>query len=213
MQDYKQARRAWENLHAKRGLQYGGSGDLGMLDPFLRKGSLALDAGCGDGKTTEALSRKCEVVACDFSREALMKLRTQREKDYDANLVQCNIISIPFHHKMFDILVCVHTLSHMLEKERITAAAELARVLKPSGYLFVEGFGRGDIRYGEGTEIEEATFLRGSGISTHYFSDGEIAALFPYLELVSEVSVVRRVSFGARAGKRDTIRALLKKPG
>jgi cyclopropane fatty-acyl-phospholipid synthase-like methyltransferase len=205
------AREAWQKLYSKHGLQYGGSGDIVPLEPHLKPGMIVLDAGCGDGKTTEVLAKKCEVVGCDFSREALVSLRSQRDRESMVNLVECNIALLPFEHEKFDAVSCIHTLSHMPEKDRTRAAQELTRVLKPGGHLFIEGFGRADLRYGKGQEIEDSSFLRGNGILTHYFQEGEMPALFDGMALVSEVGTLKRVSFGAIAGRRDLRRALLRK--
>lgn len=205
------AREAWQRLYSKRGLHYGGTGDLSLLKPHLKKGMLVLDAGCGDGKTAEALARMCEVVACDFSREALNALRAQRDPDRVVELVECNLHNTPFAPEKYNAVTCVHTLSHMVEKERSAAAGQLSKVLARGGLLYVEVFGRGDMRYGKGEEVEESSFLRGDGIMTHYFRDGEVSALFPDLEVVSEVGSVRRVVFGATAGKRDVLKVLLRK--
>ena len=205
------AREAWQKLYSKHGLQYGGSGDIVPLEPHLKPGMIVLDAGCGDGKTTEVLAKKCEVVGCDFSREALVSLRSQRDRESMANLVECNIAILPFEHEKFDAVSCIHALSHMTEKDRTRAAQELTRVLKPGGHLFIEGFGKADLRYGKGQEIEDSSFLRGNGILTHYFQEGEMPALFDGMELISEVGTLKRVSFGAIAGRRDLRRALLRK--
>jgi len=205
------ARDAWQRLYSKHGLQYGGSGDIGQLEGYLRPGMTVLDAGCGEGKTTEILARKCEVVGCDFSREALLSLRTQRDRDRLVNLVECELGFIAFEPEKFDAIVCIHTLSHMLSHDRLKASSELRRVLRPGGFLMVEGFGKNDIRYGDGQEVEPSSFLRGNGILTHYFDEGEIPGLFPGLLTISEVSSVRRVSFGPVAGRRSSVRALMKK--
>jgi cyclopropane fatty-acyl-phospholipid synthase-like methyltransferase len=204
-------REAWQKLYSKHGLQYGGSGDILPLEPHLKPGMIVLDAGCGDGKTTEILAKKCEVVGCDFSREALASLRAQRDRESVANLVECNIELLPFERERFDAVSCIHTLSHMPEKDRTRAAQELTRVLKPGGHLFIEGFGKADIRFGKGQEIEDSSFMRGNGILTHYFQEGEMPSLFEGMELVSEVGTLKRVSFGAIAGRRDLRRALLRK--
>lgn len=206
------ARDAWQRLYSKHGLQYGGSGDIGPLEPHIGTGMVVLDAGCGDGRTTEILSKKCDVVGCDFSKEALISLRSQRDIEHSANLVECNIGSLPFDRERFDAVACVHALSHMIEADRLKAAGEIVRVLKPGGYVFIEGFGKGDIRFGDGEEVEDSSFLRGNGILTHYFQEGEIPALFEGSELVAEVGSIRRVSFGPTAGRRDLRRVLMRKP-
>ena len=203
------SRDAWQRLYAKHGLQYGGRGDIRAIEPFVKPGMIALDAGCGDGKTTELLAKKCEVVGCDFSREALSALRSQRQPPDSLNLVECDLRSLPFEREKFDAISCVHALSHMMADERFAVARELMRVLKPHGHILIEVFGVQDIRFGEGEQIEHDSFMRGTGIMTHYFREHEVGELFPELRLVSEVNQIRRISLGTVAGKRETIRVLL----
>jgi len=205
------SREAWQKLYSKHGYQYGGSGDIAPLDKFLREGMVVLDVGCGDGKTTELLARKSEVFACDFSREALLSLRSQRDPERLVILVECNIGSLPFEQEKFDAVSCVHALSHLLAREREGAATEISRVLRRGGMLLVEVFGKSDFRFGEGKEIEDSTFERGNGILTHYFQEGEIPMLFGNMDLLSEISTVKRVSFGTSAGRRDMLKVILKK--
>ncbi|UCE91725.1 MAG: class I SAM-dependent methyltransferase [Methanobacteriota archaeon] len=205
------ARQAWQRLYSKRGLQYGGSGDLSTLRSLLRKDSLVLDAGCGDGKMTEAFARLSEVVGCDFSREALLKLREQRDQELDVNLVECDIVHLPFAPEKFDLVSCVHTLSHLFAEDRNRAAGRISGSVKSGGHVFVEVFGRGDVRFGEGEEVEPFSYRRGNGIVTHYFQEGEVQSLFPGLSVVSEGGSLRRVTYGAKAGRRDLIRVLLVK--
>ena len=207
------SRDAWQRLYSKHGLQYGGIGDIAPLEPFLHPGMIVLDAGCGDGKTTELLARRCEVVGLDFSREALISLRAQRPSLVSADLVECELPFLPFESEKFDAVTCVHAVSHMLRKDRARVAEELGRMLKKGGHLLVEGFGKNDLRYGEGSEVEEGSFLRGNGILTHYFDSREIPRLFRELETLSEISTSRRVSFGARSGKREIIRVVMLKNG
>jgi SAM-dependent methyltransferase len=205
------ARDAWQRLYSKRGLHYGGSGDISLLRPHLKRSMLVLDAGCGDGKTSEILSRHCEVLACDFSREALCSLRSQRDHDRVIDMVECNLLKLPFAPKKFDAVTCVHALSHLPEDERADAAGQLESVLVPGGHLYIEVFGRGDVRYGKGEEVENSSFLRGDGIMTHYFQEGEVQHLFPSMELVTEIGTMRRIVFGVTAGKRDILKILLRR--
>lgn len=205
-------RDAWQRLYSKKGYHYGGEGDLSLLEPYLRADMLVLDAGCGDGKSTQRLARFSEVIGADYSREGLLSLRSQRDPDRCVILVLCNILSLPFESEKFDAIACVHTLSHMLERERRTAASELVRVLARGGRVLLEGFGTADIRYGQGEPAEEASFLRGDGVITHYFRRGEMESLFPQLELVKELNPQKRVSFGTASGRRDILRVLMRKP-
>jgi ubiquinone/menaquinone biosynthesis C-methylase UbiE len=153
------SRDAWQALYSKHGMQYGGTGDLSMLKSVIAKGMLVLDAGCGDGKTTEVLAREAEVVGCDFSKEALVSLRVQRDSERTVNLVECELGKLPFRSKKFDAISCVHALSHMDADDRDAAARELTRVLKKGSHLFAEVFGSGDLRSGVGREVEPGSFL------------------------------------------------------
>src|SRR5512137_1197316 len=96
------SREAWQRLYSKHGLQYAGIGDILPLEPFLNPGMIALDAGCGDGRTTELLARRCEVVGLDFSREALVSLRSQRPTLASVDLVECELPNLPFESEKFD---------------------------------------------------------------------------------------------------------------
>ncbi len=205
------SREAWDKLYEKHGLQFGGSGDAGPLERFLRKDMLVLDAGCGEGKTLDILSRNAEVVGCDFSRRCLIAFRSRSDGDRKVNLVECNLTSLPFAREKFDAVACVHSLSHLLLDDRRRAADQCSEALVPGGHLFIEGFGRGDLRFGSGSLVEQGTFVRGNGIMTHYFEEGEMARLFDKLTLISEAVVARRVAYGPRAGRREVIRALFRR--
>lgn len=208
----KKSRDAWQKLYSKHGIQYGGTGDIGPLEQILKPGMMVLDAGCGDGKTTEIIAKRAEVVGCDFSREALLSLQHQRGRDVQADLVECELGSLPFADKMFNVVACVHSLSHMSEDERSRAANEIVRALAPGGYVLVEAFDIDDFRYGKGEDVERSSFLRGNGIMTHYFEKGEIGTIFDGLNVVSESQVRRRISLGVLSGKRSVMRVLLRKP-
>ena len=208
----KKFREAWQKLYSKHGIQYGGTGDIGPLEQILKPGMMVLDAGCGDGKTTEILAKKADVVGCDFSREALVSLQHQRGRDVQVNLVECELGQLPFADEKFDAIACIHSLSHMKEVERSRAAKEIVRSLLPGGHVLVEGFDLDDFRFGRGEEIERASFLRGNGIMTHYFEKGEVKTLFDGMETVAETQAARRVSLGVLSGKRSVVRVLLRKP-
>ncbi|HIH01549.1 TPA: class I SAM-dependent methyltransferase, partial [Thermoplasmata archaeon] len=134
-----------------------------------------------------------------------------RGRDIDVNLVECDITSIPFSEEKFNLVSCVHTLSHLHSEDRARAARQISRVVRSGGHVFVEVFGRGDLRFGEGEEVEAFSFRRGDGILTHYFQEGEVQSLFPEMELVSEIGSLRRVTYGTVAGKRDVLRVLMRR--
>jgi len=126
-------------------------------------------------------------------------------------LVECELSMLPFHSEKFDAISCVHALSHMVAGERKTAALELVRVLRNGGYLFSEVFGLGDLRAGIGREVEPGSFLRGNGIMTHYFGEGELGRLFESLDAVGEAKSSEIVTYGTVTGRREIVRILFRK--
>lgn len=98
--------------------------------------SNVLELGCGTGKNTEWLAQKAaEVTAVDFSdqmlQQAQKKIKTENVQFVPANLLQ----PLPFENNTFDLVTCNLVLEHI---QNLTPLfAEAARVLKPSGKMFV----------------------------------------------------------------------------
>jgi ubiquinone/menaquinone biosynthesis C-methylase UbiE len=97
--------------------------------------SLCLDAGCGTGLSTVALSPRCDlVIAVDYSIESLRILDGRGF----ANVVpvQADLKLLPFRDSAFDACVCANTLQHLNPRgAQQRAVAELRRVTKESGPL------------------------------------------------------------------------------
>ena len=168
---------AWDRDYARRGRVWGGSvRDL----PALPEGSLVLEMGCGDGKTLSIMPPSWRVTAIDISMQALLLARQARP---DAGLLLADGCRLPLQSDGFDAVFAFHVAGHLLQAERQSLGKEAARVLRPGGWLFFRDFSREDMRMGQGEEVEEATFRRGSGIITHYFEEGEVAAMFSGLEM------------------------------
>ena len=168
---------AWDRDYARRGRVWGGSvKDL----PALPEGSLVLEMGCGDGKTLSIMPASWRIMAVDISMQALLLARRARP---DAGLLLADVCRLPLQSDGFDAVFAFHVAGHLFLDQRLALAKEAARVLRPGGRLFFRDFSREDMRMGQGEEVEEATFRRGSGIITHYFSEGEVAAMFSGLEM------------------------------
>ena len=141
--------------------------------PDLAEGSSVLEMGCGDGKTLSAMPRGWRVAALDISLPAL-RLCTRSQSD----LILAGAERLPFKGESFDAVFAYHVAGHLYLPGRRSLAVEVERVLRPGGRLFFREFGREDMRMGRGREVEEATFLRGAGIITHYFTQSETGELF-----------------------------------
>ena len=89
-----------------------------------------LDVGCGTGGTLDRLRPFGSVVGLDVEALALSFCRERGHHQ----LVQASATSLPFADNTFDVVVALDVLEHLPDDR--TAAAEIARVLKPGGLLF-----------------------------------------------------------------------------
>jgi SAM-dependent methyltransferase len=167
--------KAWEDEYKKS--IWKGHYSLEMLDASLKKGRL-LDAGCGSGKYSIPLKmRGFDVVGMDVSLKALRMLNeSSKSRDVDIDILAGNIFQLPFTDCSFDFVWCYGVLQHLLSKEREYAKREFQRILTTEGLLFIEVFGKDDMRYG-GIEVEPDTFSRSNGIVYHYFDKNDIEIL------------------------------------
>lgn len=97
-----------------------------------------LDIGCGVGATACHLARAygCRVVGIDL-REAMIenardRARRERVEDRVEFRVE-DVQALSFHEGMFDAVLCESVLTFVSDRPK--AVAELARVLKPGGYV------------------------------------------------------------------------------
>jgi len=163
---------AWDSDYIHRGRLWGG----GVRDlPHLPEGSAVLELGCGDGKTLSAMPRSWRIAALDISLPALQLCNRSLSH---SDLILAGAERLPFKGESFDAVFAYHVAGHLLLDGRRALADEVERVLLLGGRLFFRGFGREDMRMGQGQEVEEATFLRGTGIITHYFTQSETRELF-----------------------------------
>ena len=198
---------AWDRDYARRGRVWGGS--VKEL-PALPEGSLVLEMGCGDGKTLSIMPPSWRVTAIDISMQALLLARQTRP---DAGLILADGCRLPLQSDGFDAVFAFHVTGHLFLDQRLALAKEAARVLRPGGRIFFRDFSVEDMRMGQGEEVEEATFKRGSGIITHYFREDEVAAMFSGLEM--DLIRTQRWSMRIRGKKllRSEVEAALVKRG
>lgn len=110
-------------------------------------GKRCLDAGCGGGRYTIAMSRMGaeSVVGMDVSDSGLADAR-RRAASFGAGNVsfrQGSVLDMPFEDGEFDFVLCSGILHHTPGVER--GLRELRRVLKPGGSLFLLFYGEGGL--------------------------------------------------------------------
>lgn len=175
--------RAWEKDYRSRSRLWGGSAKA-MPILHLPANARVLELGCGSGKTLTALDPSWWVVALDISAGAL-ELCRPLAAGRRVNLLRAHACNLPFQSQSFSAVFAFHLLGHLLEDERQKSAREITRVLTKGGMLFLREFGRADFRAGKGAEVEPWTFQRAQGTVTRYFTEAEVAGLFPDLKNVS----------------------------
>jgi len=174
---------AWDRDYAARGHLFAGAPSC---LPDLPAGTLALELGCGNGKSLQAMETKgWSIVAVDYSNRALFMCRERCRPVPAVRLVRGDGRNLPLRDDTFDVSFAIHVAGHLLARERVSFAKEITRVTKPGGTLYFRDFGTGDFRCGKGMGIEDHTFLRGPGLVTHYFTPAELKDLFSGLQPVS----------------------------
>jgi len=100
-----------------------------LIKEHLPKGSVILDAGCGEGALTKKLSEAgYDVFAADIFPE-----RFKLEK---LPIIRCDLnSSLPFSDSSFDSVIVVEVIEHLIHWEGFLQ--ESHRVLKPGGILVV----------------------------------------------------------------------------
>jgi ubiquinone/menaquinone biosynthesis C-methylase UbiE len=95
-----------------------------------------LDVGCGSGQTLKMLSRRCDssdLFGIDFSQIAITS--ASRLLANRATLARADACALPFERESFSSITAFGVLEHI--KDMSAALAEVARVLKPNGRLYL----------------------------------------------------------------------------
>ncbi|MFH0972333.1 MAG: methyltransferase domain-containing protein [Candidatus Micrarchaeota archaeon] len=168
---------AWEKEYRTGRGRWKGTTNF-QLD--LPKGSKLLEIGCGNGKHLSSFFNKgFEVYGMDVSPSAigLSKERAQLSKA-DVKLSVGDACELEFEDEYFDCVFVFHILAHLSAEDRPKAIREAFRVLKIGGECYFRDFHITDYRFGKGIEVEKDTFRKGTNVWVHYFTEGEVKAMF-----------------------------------
>jgi MPBQ/MSBQ methyltransferase len=170
----------WEADYRTKGDLYGGAP---RSIPDFPHGAKILELGCGNGKTLSGLCRQHQsIVAIDYSPRAAHLSRMKAYPEPGPEIAVADAQHTPFCDHTFDAITACHLLGHGTADSRIAIIEELTRLLRPSGMIWFCDFSTRDFRFGSGRQTEPGTFVRGNGIATHYFSEGEVRDLFSGFE-------------------------------
>jgi ubiquinone/menaquinone biosynthesis C-methylase UbiE len=144
-----------------------------------KPGQRLLDVGCGNGKAAISLTHafSLEVTGVDVDPDQI-KAANQVAADLpDAHFLVADATQLPLPDDEFDIVYTNKTTHHIPNWPQ--AIAEMARVLKPGGYLVYSDFATplGD-RLPTRQGIEEATAAAGLELTRHTHSPFHYAGYF-----------------------------------
>lgn len=106
-----------------------------LLDVYVPdwRDKAILDAGCGTGAVLKRLGNPTRSFGVDLSPEALRFCHKRGLQ----NVLQADVASLPFENNRFDAIICSSVLYHRWVGDVEVALAELIRVLRPGGFLFL----------------------------------------------------------------------------
>ena len=129
----------------------------------------ALDLGCGPGRHAMALAKLgYTTAATDVAPTALAHCASwPASEGLTATVTEADMRALPFEDSRFDLVVAYNVIYHAPRAGVVATLAEIQRVLRPGGHLFVTFIGDEDVKCieyrakaatGEGIEIEPFTY-------------------------------------------------------
>lgn len=122
------------------------------IDPGIVKEKECLDAGCGGGRYTIAMSNlgAKHAVGVDISKDAIEDAKRRRQAngflDKDVEFRVCSLLKLPGEWTgRFDFINCNGVLHHTTNPK--AGLKELFRVLKPGGEAFIFVYGSGGLHW------------------------------------------------------------------
>lgn len=140
--------------------------------------SHVLDAGCGTGANARWMAREFgwRVLCLDFAAEGLQLARARHGL---TRLVRGDVRALPFRGPGLDLITIFDVLAHLDPGEEALALHEVARCLRPGGWLFLRASAFGWLRSRHSEFVNEKQrftlsglieAVRGAGLEPTYSS-------------------------------------------
>lgn len=198
----KKTKELWENLHKESRFRPKYPSEVVVQYVFrnFKRDNITkvLDLGCGAGRHTYFMSKEnLDVYGVDISLDGVQYTKKVLEQDnLKGNIKVGSIDNIPFDTDMFDGIISYGVLYYCTIDEIKESVKEIYRVLKKGGKALLVVRSTEDYRYGDGTEIEENTFLineedeskgafNENGMKMHFFTRDELINLFKNFNTIS----------------------------
>lgn len=131
---------------------------LGLRMFPLEPGRKVLDVGCGTGVHLDVYRKSgCELYGIDTSPSMLNVARTRLGEEAELRLSDAT--KMPYGSDTFDLVLCMLVLHEMGQATRLSAIAEMKRVLKADGRILFVDFHAGPARPLKGWLTKTIIFL------------------------------------------------------
>lgn len=126
--------------------------ELRRFVDYVREKESVLDVGCGDGRVFEVFKEKgVSYAGVDLSEDAVAKARARWAKEVAegrAAFEAGDLLDLPVEDGRFDVVVAAGVLHHVPSATyRARAFAELARCVRPGGYVLIAVWNLWQVRH------------------------------------------------------------------
>lgn len=155
-----------------------------------REAKRVLDLGCGGGRHVIYLAeRGFEAYGADISETGVeLTKKRLRSRKLMADVIKCDMKSLPFIGSCFEAVICVRTIYHQKLKEIQETISEIHRVLKKNCLFLANFHSRRSSKHGKGIEVEENTFMQENGpekaVLHHFVDENELRGLLKDFKIV-----------------------------
>lgn len=165
--------------------------EIQVLSKYLPAGQRILDVGCGNGFSTAIFAKSAaEIVGIDYSPAMIERAKTNFGGMPNVHFELQDLLSLTFAQSSFDLVIsqrCLINLGTWDNQQK--AIANIAKVLKPGGYFFLqEGTKQGRARLDE--TREQLGLSRMPSVPFNLDFDEE--TLWPYIRRHFDIVEVRR---------------------
>ncbi|MFC1878528.1 class I SAM-dependent methyltransferase [Chloroflexota bacterium] len=193
-------RQAWDQGHIKKPLGQPAIELVAALTARVPSGARVLDAGCGRGRNTFALSDAgFDVYGCDFSQAAIgIAFGRARLQGAAPSFMVAELANLPYRQNVFAAVLCTHVLPYFYRHDIYRALGELRCVLLPGGWIYFDLLACDDAEFGCAPELEPGTFIGEEGVPQHFSSRQEVVDLSTVFSQVK----IERLELGTPSKRR-----------
>jgi tRNAThr (cytosine32-N3)-methyltransferase len=167
-----------------------------------------LEVGAGAGNTAFPIMRlnenpELEVIAADFSKKAVETMRSAEDIQAKVGKVRAEVWDVASEElpeglteESCDVVVMIFIFSALSPQQWQKAVLNVARVLKPGGFVLFRDYGRGDlaqVRFKAGRWMEDNFYVRGDGTRVYFFETDQLKDIWGQSFNVLDLDVDRRL--------------------